>query len=252
LPNTQARFQADYDYLVNVYLKLTPKPKIILTTPLPFPTGGNVTAATQAYMKDAIDPAVKAVATKYSLPLVDLYAVFTAGAASMLASDGGVNLTGTQKIAMLVAAAITTGSTGTGGTGGSTGAGGSAGTAGTGGGGTTGAAGMTGAAGTTGAAGSTDMGAAGTTGGGTGGTTGAAGSTDTGAAGTTGGGTGGTTGAAGSTSTGSTAGSTGTTPRASSGGCAISGGTAGGGTLVGVSLVLGLALASRRRRSRVR
>ncbi len=235
LPSTQARFQQDYDFLVSIYLKLTPKPKVILTTALPFPTGGNVTAETQAYMKDAITPAVKAVGAKYNLPVVDLFTVFSAGPATLLASDGGVNLTGSQKIAMLVAAAIT-GNAGTGGTGGAAGAGGSTGAGGAGGAmgtaGTTGAAGATGAAGTTGTAGAT--GASGTTG--AAGTTGASGSTGTGAAGASG-------------STGSTAGSTGMTPGSGGGGCAVGGDVAGKGALVGLSIALAVALARRRRKS---
>src|SRR4051812_24378636 len=154
LPLTQARFEADYDYLVGVYAKLASKPKIILLTPLPFPVGGNVTAATQDYMKNAILPAVKDVATKRGLTVIDVYAMFTAAPAApaLLASDGGVNLAGTQKIAQLVAAALGGGS---GADGGAPDAGGAK---------DGGAAGTSGAAGTVGAAGTSGAAGAGTTG----------------------------------------------------------------------------------------
>jgi hypothetical protein len=148
LPLTQARFEQDYDYLVGLYDKLANKPKIYLMTPLPFPTGGNVSTGTQDYIKNAILPAVKDVATKRGLTVIDAYAAFMAAPATpaLLASDGGVNLAGTTKLAEMVAAAMGVSATGgggsgggAGGAGGSTGAGGA--TAGAGGGGTAGTSG---------------------------------------------------------------------------------------------------------------
>jgi hypothetical protein len=274
---TQQRFEQDYDYLVGIYDKLANKPKIYLMTPLPFPAGGNVSTGTQDYMKNAILPAVKDVATKRGLPLIDAYAAFMAAPATpaLLASDGGVNLAGTQKLAAMVVAALGASSTGGGGAGG----GGAGGTAG-GGGGSNGTAGAGGASGTAGGtAGTTGTGTAGTTGTGTAGTTGTgtAGSTGTGTAGSTGTGTAGstgttgaggsidTTGGSGSTGTG-TAGSTttgaagtgGGTPtgaagaasgqRTSSGGCSVSGGGSAYAFVVMIMAAVVLA-ATRRRRS---
>ena len=239
LPLTQQRFEQDYDYLVGIYAKLANKPKIFLMTPLPFPTGGNVSTGTQDYMKNAILPAVKDVATKRGLPLIDVYAAFMAAPATpaLLASDGGVNLAGTQKIAQMVMAAIgSTSTTGGGGSGGGAGASGAAGATGGSGG---GAAGTTGGAGASGAAGSA----------GGAGTSGAAGST-TGAAGSTS-----TTGAAGSTSTTGAAGSatgaagSGAAEHHASGGCSVAD-RAEAGALGSLLLAMALAIPSRRRRRR--
>jgi hypothetical protein len=265
LPATQARFQTDYDFLVNKYLNLANHPKVILTTPLLLPIGGNVTQATRDYITSAILPAVKAVATAHNLTLIDLYTIVSAAPATpaLLASDGGVNLAGTQKIAALVAAAIgsqpagdggvgsdggSSKDAGAGGTSGAAGSGagtagstGTAGTAGT----TTGTAGTTGTTGTAGTVGTTTgtAGTVGTTAGtaGTVGTTaGTAGTSGaTGAAGTTGS----TTGAAGSTSTGGA--------RQSSGGCSVASGRQAPGCL-GCLLALAIAGVVARRRCRPR
>jgi hypothetical protein len=268
LPLTQARFEQDYDYLVGIYDKLASKPKIYLMTPLPFPTGGNVSTGTQDYMKNAILPAVKDVATKRGLPMIDVYTAFMGAPATpaLLASDGGVNLAGTQKIAQMVMAALGTSAGGTAGAGGGTaGAGGHGGAGGAGGmsGGTAGMSGGTagtagGTAGTAGGTAGTNGGTAGDNGGGTAGVTGGTAGDNGGTAGASGG-TAGDNGGTAGTSVGGTAGTSGGTGNAgtgvaahhssSSGGCAIGGGT----TTVAVSsvlLVLALTIPARRRRRR--
>ncbi len=104
---TQATFQAAYEALVQDYLTLKPKPLVIVTTPLLIPS---FDAGTAAYVKNVIDPAVRAVAKNDGLPLVDLYATFMPQSATgmyfMGQGDGQVNPAGETEIAKLLAAVI--------------------------------------------------------------------------------------------------------------------------------------------------
>jgi hypothetical protein len=74
VPFDIAKFQADYDDLVQRYQKLPSHPKIFASTPIPIPFGmdgpDNGTATSPAAS------AVKAVAGKYDLAVVDLFAAF--------------------------------------------------------------------------------------------------------------------------------------------------------------------------------
>jgi hypothetical protein len=268
LTTDQARFQKDYEFLVSQYLKLANKPKVFLTTPILLSVvGGNVKAETATYITNIILPSVKAVAMAHGLPIIDLYTQFPA---SLLdpAGDGGItHPAGQTKIAQLVQAALTGGTSpgdggvadsgSTAGTGGGAGSGGTAGsggstpgTAGSSGAGTGGTAGTGG--GTPGTAGTGVMTGTAGAGGGTPGTAGTGGGTP-GTAGT-GGGTPGTAGTGvGMTGTAGTGGGptgaagSSTVHHSSGGGCAL-GGRSVSGSLATVFLALTLVLTARRRR----
>jgi len=239
----QARFQEDFDLLVAKYLSLPKKPVVILTTPIEL----NDTPATVALIRNAVLPAVKAVASNRGLPLIDTNSIFKADPA-LTVIDGGLSTPGGQtKMALLVYQAVigimgTTADSGapdsrtdaspadasriddagisTGGAGGTT----------------TGAAGGTGMSG----AGGTDVA-----------TTGTAGTGSAAAGGASSGRT--TTVTAGTTTVTAGTGGGATNPSApadSGGGCAIAGGESTGGpaTLLGIVALLRLA---RRRRTGV-
>src|SRR5450432_1751987 len=119
-------FQADYDALVTVYLGLPKKPCVIVTTPVVIPTYQKNPATDQLVM-NTIEPAVLAVATAHSLPVVDLYTAFM-GQSAWLGADGHFSTAGAAEVAKLVEMALPS-CAGTGGTGagGATGIGGGAG-----------------------------------------------------------------------------------------------------------------------------
>ena len=105
---TQAIFQAAYDGLVMSYLALQPKPQVYVATPIVVPT---FDAATQTYVTMVILPAVKAVAAKYNLPLIDLYTAFLPTDANGMyfkgpIGNGQTNAAGEVKIKDMVLAAI--------------------------------------------------------------------------------------------------------------------------------------------------
>jgi hypothetical protein len=102
-----ATFEAAYDALVEDYLALTPKPLVILTTPLLIPS---FDTGTQGFVTTVIEPAVKAAAAKYNLPYADLYTTFMPTSATGKyftgQGDGQVNAAGETEIATLVATLI--------------------------------------------------------------------------------------------------------------------------------------------------
>jgi len=64
------QFQNDYERLVTTYLSLSNKPEVYVSTPVP--TSAMATGPTTT----VILPAIKAIAAKYNLPIVDLYSRF--------------------------------------------------------------------------------------------------------------------------------------------------------------------------------
>jgi hypothetical protein len=229
-----ATFQADYDDLVQRYMKLSSHPKVFVSLPIPIPNG-NGTARENGVTTESVLPAIRAVAAKYSLPIVDLYNTFL-NHKELFAPGDGEHLTqaeGFPKLAATVHAAMMASASSGAGTGPD--AGGTA----TGGGANGGSAngGVTdgGVSGGGGSAGVTD-GGGGSSGATDGGGVGAAGGTlGTGASGTT-------------TSAGGAGGSARKTGDSSSSGCSFAPGDQRrlGGGLVLLSLML--ARARRRRR----
>ena len=63
--------RADYDALVSAYLKLSSKPVIYVSTPVPIPKGTAAGVTTSVIL-----PAIKHVADKYHLTVIDLYGAF--------------------------------------------------------------------------------------------------------------------------------------------------------------------------------
>jgi hypothetical protein len=98
------KFQSDYDTLVTTYLNLASKPKVYLSLPVPIPKG-----APQGVTTSVILPAVKVIADKYGLPIIDLYSSFL-NHPELYKDDTHVsNTAGLQTISDLVYAAITAG-----------------------------------------------------------------------------------------------------------------------------------------------
>jgi MYXO-CTERM domain-containing protein len=70
-----AEFQKDYDDLVQRYMKLSSHPKIYASLPIPILFGqGDV--PDNGVTTSSVLPAVRAVAAKYNLPVIDLYTPF--------------------------------------------------------------------------------------------------------------------------------------------------------------------------------
>jgi sialate O-acetylesterase len=69
-----ARFQRDYDDLVQRYLTLASHPRIYISLPIPIPFGTDG-PDNGVFTSDVVD-VIKAVAVKYALPIVDLHAPF--------------------------------------------------------------------------------------------------------------------------------------------------------------------------------
>jgi uncharacterized membrane protein YgcG len=67
----RAKLEADFDELVTTYRNLPTKPQVIVLTPIPIPFGEPVGVTTTVLL-----PAIKAVAAKYQLPVVDVYSAF--------------------------------------------------------------------------------------------------------------------------------------------------------------------------------
>ena len=70
-----ATFQNDYDDLVQRYMKLASHPKIYVSLPIPI-LFGQGTVPDNGVTTSSVLPAIKAVASKYNLPVVDLYTAF--------------------------------------------------------------------------------------------------------------------------------------------------------------------------------
>jgi hypothetical protein len=75
-PFNLAKFQTDYDDLVSRYIALPNHPKIYVCTPIPILFGMG-TVPDNGTTTESVLPAIKAVAAKYNLPIIDLYAAFT-------------------------------------------------------------------------------------------------------------------------------------------------------------------------------
>jgi MYXO-CTERM domain-containing protein len=127
---TVAKFQTDYETLVKAYLALKPAPKVYCSTPIPILNGAD--GPDNGLKTSPVSDVIRAVATKYNLPIIDLYSAFLGhpefyrqkplnDAEGEHASDAGMH-----KMAELVHAALTGDTTGSGGSG----AGGGASTAG--------------------------------------------------------------------------------------------------------------------------
>jgi hypothetical protein len=70
-----ATFQQDYEDLISRYQKLSSHPKIFISLPIPIIFGqGDV--PDNGVTTSSVLPAVRAVAAKYNLPIIDLYAQF--------------------------------------------------------------------------------------------------------------------------------------------------------------------------------
>jgi hypothetical protein len=74
VPFDIARFQADYDDLVQRYQKLSSHPTVFASLPIPIPFG--MDGPDNGAATSPAATAVKGVASKYNLPIVDLYAAF--------------------------------------------------------------------------------------------------------------------------------------------------------------------------------
>jgi MYXO-CTERM domain-containing protein len=70
-----ATFQKDYDDLVTRYMKLSSHPKIYVSLPVPI-LFGQGTVPDNGVTTSSVLPAIKAVAAKYNLPIIDLYTAF--------------------------------------------------------------------------------------------------------------------------------------------------------------------------------
>ncbi len=229
---TTQKFQTDYDDLVSRYLALANHPKIYISTLIPILSGND--GPDKGYKTSPQSDAVKAVAAKYKLPIIDLYSAFLGhneyfNQPPAKDSEGEhTNTMGMMVNAQLVKAALTGAGTADGGasTGGQSGSSGN-GSAGQGGagspdasgiGGSVGAAGTVGTIGTGGDGSGGFTGTGGSTGTGAGGSlTGSGGSFATGGSGQVGTGTGGVTGGP---TTGGQSGTAGPGQADSTGGCA--------------------------------
>ena len=102
-----ATFQADYEDLVQRYMKLSSHPRIFVSLPIPIPNGSGTTAE-NGVTTESVLPAIKAVAAKYNLPIVDLYNTFL-NHKELFAPGDGEHLSqaaGFPKLAATVYAAI--------------------------------------------------------------------------------------------------------------------------------------------------
>ena len=242
----RTKLEADFDELVTTYQKLPTKPQVIVLTPIPIPFGMPVGVTTGVLL-----PAIKAVAEKYKLPVVDVYPAFLNHKELFKDETHITNDTGLHTLADMVfavmkanppgsvpapadASAPSEGTADAGASGGSSGAGG------------TGAGGNSGTGGA--AAGGAGSGSGGS-GAATGGSSGAAGAGSGGSAGGAGAGGSGAGGAgAGALQSGGASAGSGETPAA---GCDVGGRDATGtaaGSLAGLLAAAGLTLVTRRRR----
>jgi len=220
------KFETDYEDMVKRYVNAAFHPKIYCSTPIPILFGND--GPDNGFQTSPAAAAIKRVAAKYNLPVIDLYTAFL-GHKELFRSGSDkdnegehVNDAGMQKIAEVVAAALKAGPATTDGgvpTGGTDGGGGGAATDG---------GPSAGSAGASGTGGSVGMG--GTVG--TGGTTGTGGTAETaGTSGTAGSGAPTVTGSSGSTGAGGTAVITGIAGTAGGSGPSVgTGGAATGGT----------------------
>jgi uncharacterized membrane protein YgcG len=245
-----AKLQADFDELVTTYQKLPSKPQVIVLTPIPIPFGMPVGVTTMILL-----PAIKAVAAKYNLPVVDVYPAFLNHKElfkdeTHITNDAGLHTLADMVFAVMKAnppgsapapsadAAAPAGADASASGGASGGSSGSA---------TGGSSGGIGSGGSSGSGGATASGGAGATGG-------SSGSSNSG------GSSGSSAGSNGSSSSGGSSGSSSggsSAPAGDSGGspssCGIAGGLGGApsaGSAFGVFALAGLAAIARRRRRR--
>jgi MYXO-CTERM domain-containing protein len=112
---TPALFQTDYEDMVKHYLALPKPPKIFASLPIPIPAG--MDGLDDGFKTSPAADAIKVVAAKYNLPVIDLFSAFLGHpefyrAPPLSDSEGEhVNPTGMQEIAQLVKAALTGAST---------------------------------------------------------------------------------------------------------------------------------------------
>src|SRR5438045_2287326 len=96
------KFLADYDTLVKTYLDLPNKPKVFVSLPIPFPMG-----TPKVGLIDTILAATQTVASKYHLPVIDLYHPFLGHPELFKDITHIDDNTGQHKIAEVVQAAFT-------------------------------------------------------------------------------------------------------------------------------------------------
>ena len=116
-----SKFQTDYEDLVKRYVNLPNHPKIYCSTPIPILFGND--GPDNGYMTSPAADAIKAVAAKYNLPIIDLFNGFL-GHKELFRSGSDkdnegehINDAGMNKVAQMVAAALKAdGSSGSGGT----------------------------------------------------------------------------------------------------------------------------------------
>lgn len=107
---TIAKFQAGYDDLVSRYLALPNKPKIYVSTPIPILFGAD--GPDNGFKTSPAADAIRAVAAKYNLPIIDLYGAFFGQrdlfiTPPMKDSEGEhTSDAGSTRIAQMVAAAL--------------------------------------------------------------------------------------------------------------------------------------------------
>jgi hypothetical protein len=240
------KFEQDYDALVTTYLNQPTKPRVILLTTIPIPYGmtGNL-------VTDVMLPAIKNVAAKYKLTLVDLHSAFlnkrelfkddthvTNGPGLALITEGAYNAIKSNDSGGSDAGASEDAATGV-----DSGAGGAGGSGGAGGNGGVGGSGATGgSSGATGAGGSSVAGSGGSSGGASAGTSGGSGGLS---GGSSGGASGGAPRPGADAATTPTPSSTGSSPAC---GCRLGGPAPAAPALI--SLMLGLILLGARRRRR--
>jgi hypothetical protein len=101
------QFQTDYETLLTTYLNLPNKPTVFLSTPVPIPSGQPIGPTTTVIL-----PTVEAMAAKYNLPIVPLYAKFLNQPALYKDSTHVTDDAGLGTIAAAVYAAMTGGAAG--------------------------------------------------------------------------------------------------------------------------------------------
>jgi len=94
------KFLADYETLVKTYLDLPGKPKVFVSLPIPFPMG-----TAKVGVVDTILAATQTIASKYQLPIIDLYHAFL-GHPELYKDITHINDPGQRKVAEVVQAAL--------------------------------------------------------------------------------------------------------------------------------------------------
>jgi hypothetical protein len=96
------KFLADYETLVTTYLNLPNKPRVLVSLPIPFPMG-----TAKVGIIDTILAATRTIASKYHLPVIDLYQPFLGHPELYKDITHIADKAGHQKIAEVVQAAFT-------------------------------------------------------------------------------------------------------------------------------------------------